>query len=66
MRFRKNPMTPVAAVIAGLLAGGRGDRMPGRRALPEIPPRRRDGQPPGLGICSGRELGIMSDVTVAA
>jgi hypothetical protein len=34
MRFRKNPMTPLAAVIADLLAGGRWDRMPGPGATP--------------------------------
>jgi hypothetical protein len=52
MRVRKNPMTPLAAVVTGLL-GGRKEGIPGCCPLPEVPSRRRDREAPGLGVRAG-------------
>ena len=43
MRIRKNPITPLAAVAAGLLAGAVGTVVPGYRPLPQVPSRRWHG-----------------------
>ena len=57
MRIRKHPLTPLAAVTAGLLAGAVGTVCLERGPLSEVPPRRQHWEPARLGVRAGRQLG---------
>jgi hypothetical protein len=59
MRSRNNPMTPLAAVAAGFLAGAVGTATMDTVRYGE-PPCGRYREPPGLGIRTRRDLGDRS------
>ena len=57
MRTRTHPMTPLAAVAGGLLAGAVGTVCLDTVQCREVPPQRRQGQPAQVGVRAGGQLG---------